>query len=77
MALTAVRLADPIRQPGLVLLDDIHASIDGASIDDDVFQVGVALQQHRADGFFQELCLVEGWRDDADPGPGCAIWQAI
>ncbi len=55
---TMIRFAHPIGKPGLVLLDDFDAAIGGAAVDDDVFQVRVALEQHRADSFLDVLCLV-------------------
>ena len=61
---------DPISQPGLIFPDDIQGVIGAAAVDDDVFQVGIALQQDRADGLLDELPLVEGGGDHADLRPG-------
>src|SRR5207253_2911711 len=57
-------------QPPLVLPNYLDAVVRAAAVNDDVLQVGVALQQHGADGLLDELPLVVRRRHDADPGPG-------
>ena len=77
MALSPVRLTGPIRQPRLVLADNLHAVVGAAAVNNDVFQVRVALYQDRTDGLFDELSLIVGRRDDAHPWPGAPIWHLV
>ncbi|MNN86034.1 hypothetical protein D3C81_2033910 [compost metagenome] len=59
MRLPAVRRAFPVAQVTFVLTDDVHAAVGRPAVDDDVFQTRIALVQHRQNGAFQELGLVE------------------
>lgn len=77
MALALVRFTYPVSELFLVFLDDLHAAVGAAAVDDDVLQVGVVLQQDRADGLFQVLHLVVGGGDDADLGPGGTVRHAL
>jgi len=77
MTLSSIFLTDPISQTRLILADDVHTAISAAAVNDDVFQVRIPLEQHRADGILDELRLVIRWRDDAHPGPGRAIRHSI
>ena len=63
--LTAVRLAHPEARPGFILADGFHTAISAPTINDDVFQIGIPLQQHQADCLLNELRLVVRRRDDA------------
>jgi hypothetical protein len=53
-----------------ILLDDLHAAIRRAAVDDPIFQVRVMLVEHRADGLFQESGLLIGRGNDADARKG-------
>lgn len=66
--LPLVGLGLPVRQPVGIFLDNLQAAIARAAIDDDVFQVGVILLEHRAQGLLEERRLVEGRRHDANFG---------
>src|SRR5688500_758312 len=58
VCLAAVVLAYPEREPTLVLLDDLYASISGAAIHHDVLQSGITLQEHRSHRLLEKIGLV-------------------
>ena len=64
--LTPVGLGDPPGKPVGIALDDIQRAIGGSAIDDEVFQVGIILRQHRLDGLFEETSLVIRWSEDGN-----------
>ena len=66
VSLSGVGFAHPITQPIGIALDDAHALIGAAAIDHDVFEVRVALIEHRPQCFLQETTIVEVRGDDAD-----------
>src|SRR5439155_25669140 len=68
VALPGVVLAHPIREVTFVSLDDLHAPVGAAAVDDDVLEVGVVLVEHGADGSLEVRTLVERWGDHRDPG---------
>ena len=58
IALTVVLLATPIMKITVVLLDDLAAAVGTPAIHHNILEVGIALEQDRADGFFEILGLV-------------------
>lgn len=72
-SLPAIGFGAPVREPGLVFFDSRNCAVGGAAVHHDIFEVRITLQQHRTDGFFDELALVEARGDDRDPRPGAAI----
>ena len=66
MALPPVWLAHPVSQPGFVLTNNFTASVRAVPVNDDVFEVRIILKQNRADGLFDEPCLVVRGSNDAD-----------
>ena len=58
VSLPPILFTDPIRQPRFVLFNDLYTIVAGVTVNDDVFQIGVALEQNRPDGCFDESPLV-------------------
>src|SRR2546427_12941186 len=77
MALTVIRFAHPAGKPGFVPLDNLHGVVHAPSINDDILQVWVALQEHGADGRFDELALIVRWRDDTDAWPEGTVRHGV
>ena len=53
-----VGLADPVMQAIGIALDDVDRLIRAATVDNDIFQIVVALIQDRPEGFFEKLTLI-------------------
>src|SRR5271157_977285 len=64
--LPGIPLALPICQVFCVFPDDLHTSIRGASIHDEIFQVRVALFENGSDCILKEIYLVIGWGHHTD-----------
>src|SRR5437016_1030235 len=73
VALPGIPLTHPVGEPALVLLDDLHAAVARAAVDDQVLEIGIVLVQDAEDGSLQELRLMEGGRHDRDPGAGRCV----
>ena len=58
IGLTAIGFRDPPGKAVGIFFDDFHAAIIRSAIHNDIFDIGIILRQHRADGVFQELGLV-------------------
>ena len=56
-----------------VFPDDIDGAVCRAAVHDDVFEVGVALEEDGADRLLDELALVVARRDNGDARPGRAV----
>ena len=57
----------------LVVANDLDGTVCASAVDDDVFEVRIALQQVGADGLLDELPLVVARRLDRDAQP----WRAV
>ena len=68
--LAVVLLADPICQPFLVTPDDVDALVGTATVDNDVFEVWVTLQENGPNCLLDEAALIVTGRDDGNPRPG-------
>src|SRR5690349_10747112 len=73
IALATIRVTHPETYPGLIFLNDVDGAICAASIEDEIFDVGVSLQEDRSDRLLQECSLIKRRRDDADPWPRFAV----
>ena len=70
--LPVVGFRNPVCEVSFVALDDRDAFVGAASIDNDVLEISIVLEQHRAERAFNVCPLVVGGRDDADPrSAGC------
>src|SRR5262249_7418747 len=61
----------------LVFSQNIDGAIRASTIDHDVFEIWIALQQDRSDGFFDETTVVVAGRYDANFRPRHPIWQHL
>src|SRR5262245_37259570 len=61
--------AHPRTQPWLVFANDLDAVVGAAAVDDDVFQVGIALQQDGSNRLLEECGLVKTGCDNRDAWP--------
>ena len=61
MALASVLFAHPPSEMFFVLSDNLDTLIRAPAVNNDVLQVGITLQQNRANGLFEVLSLIVRW----------------
>ena len=66
VGLAVVLFADPIGEMLLVFFDDVDAAVGAATVDEDVFEVGVALAEDGVDGLLEVLRLLIAGGDDGE-----------
>ena len=66
VALTTVRLAYPVFQILLILLDDVETIVRAPAVDQDILDIRILLLEDRENGLFKIRTLVVRRGDDGD-----------
>ena len=75
VTLAAILFADDVVELIAVTFEHGTGLIGGAAVDHDIFQIRVALPEHRKNGFFDEPALIEGGGNNRDARPWPSIRQ--
>src|SRR3984893_5106897 len=76
VTLAVILFADDVVELIAVTFEHRTGLIGGTAVDHDIFQIRVALPEHRKNGFFDEPALIEGRRNNRDARPWASIGQS-